>query len=101
MTIEVEFFGLTGIVGGTPNDLLYLKYPPSTGPNGEYDIAVDPTDGPAQILGVDFGVTHIGATGAVALNLANSDIKDVLNNTYHGVTAILWLRVVYNGVTGM
>lgn len=99
MPIEVEFFGLTGLVGGTPNDLLFLKHPPSTGPNGLYDLALDPTDGPAQRMGVDFGVTHsnlAGETGMVALNLANSDVKDVLNNTSHGVTGILYLRVLYN-----
>ena len=101
MSIEVEYFGLTGMVGGTSNDLLLLKHPPSTGPNGQYDLALDPTDGPAQVYGVDFGVTHMnssGMTGMIALNLANSDVKDVLNNTGHGVTAILWLRAVYNYV---
>lgn len=108
MPIEVEFFGLTGIVGGTDNDLILLLHAPSTGPDGEYDVALDPTDGPAQrrlkadssnINEADFGVTHFdayGNTGAIMLNLPNSDIKDVLNNTSHGVTGILNLRVVYN-----
>lgn len=100
MAIEIEFFGLTGIVGPGANDLLLLRHPPSTGPNGEWDIAVDPVDGPAQVLGVDFGVTHLdppyGNTGALALNLAGGDIADVLNNTSHGVTGILNLRVLYN-----
>ena len=103
MAVEVEFFGLTGIIGPSPYlDGLLLRHAPSTGLNGEYDISVDPTDGPAQRLGVDFGVTHMdyasaGATGVLALNLVNSDIKDVMNNTkQHGVTGPLYLRVLYN-----
>jgi len=104
MAIEVEYFGLTGMIGPGSNDLILLKAAPTTGPNGAYDITVDPTDGPAQryIPGNsnnDFGVTHSnvpGTTAMLALNLANSDIKDVMNNTSHGVTGILWLRVVYN-----
>ena len=106
MAIEVEFFGLTGIIGPNPpyQDGLLLRHAPSTGPNGQYDVAVDPTDGPAQRLGIDFGVTHAdynagGATGVLALNLEDSDIKDVLNNwERHGVTGILNLRVLYNYV---
>jgi len=97
MAIEVEYFGITGTVGPGSNDYLYLREAPSTGPNGEYDIAVDPIDGPAQVIDVDFGVTHLsGTTTAVALDLSGSDIKDVMNNTSHGVTGILNLRVVYN-----
>ena len=95
MAIEVEYFGLTGM-----QDTLSLRAAPSTGPNGSYDISVDPTDGPAQRYGVDFGVTHsnfAGTTASLALNLASSDIRDVLvNKAAHGVTGILWLRVVYN-----
>jgi hypothetical protein len=104
MAIEIEYFGLTGMVGPGSNDRLILKAAPSTGPNGAYDITVDPTDGPAQRYGIDFGVTHSnvpGTTAMLALNLANSDIKDVLNNRSHGVTGILWLRVMYNYATGM
>jgi len=105
MAIEVEYFGLTGMVGPGMNDLLLLRQPPSTGPNGEYDIALDPQDGPAQAYGIDFGVTHLdtnGMTAAIAIDLENSDVKDVLNNTWHGVTGILHLRTIYNydGVTG-
>jgi hypothetical protein len=97
MAIEVEYFGITGTVGPSSNDFLYLREAPSTGPNGEYDIAVDPIDGPAQVINIDFGVTHLsGTTTAIALDLANSDIKDVMNNTGHGVTGILYLRAVYN-----
>lgn len=98
MAIEVEYFGLTGGVTGIQNTVL-LKAAPTTGPNGAYDITVDPTDGPAQRYGIDFGVTHAniaGTTALVTFNIANSDIKDVLNNRSHGVTGILWLRVVYN-----
>lgn len=95
MAIEVEYFGLTGM-----QNTLLLRAAPTTGPNGSYDISVDPTDGPAQRYGVDFGVTHsnvAGTTALLALNLASSDIRDVLvNKAAHGVTGILWLRVVYN-----
>jgi hypothetical protein len=97
MAIEVEYFGITGMIGTGSNDLLVLRQAPTTGPNGAYDIAVDPVDGPAQRYGIDFGVTHSGSTGArLALNLTGSDIKDVRNNFSHGVTGILWLRAVYN-----
>ena len=102
MAIEVEFFGITGIVGPGSNDLLLLAQAPSTGPNGDYDIALDPTDGPAQVLGTDFGVTHLDASGetaAIALDLANSTIKDVMNDYSHGVTGVLTLRAVYNYTT--
>lgn len=100
MAMELEFFGLTGMVGPGSNDLLILREAPSTGPNGEWDVALDPTDGPAQRLGIDFGVTHLDASGetaAIALDLVNSDIKDVMNNYQpHGVTGVLTLRVLYN-----
>lgn len=104
MAIELEFFSLTGMVGNTGDTgLLFLKHPPSTGPNGYYDIAVDPTDGPAQKLSgpipaaqADYGVTHAGATGAVAFDYNGSSIKDVLLDTSHGVTGPLKLRVLYN-----
>lgn len=103
MAIEVEYFGLTGMIGGGySNDILWLKHAPTTGPNGAYDIAVDPADGPAQRYSVDFGVTHStisGATGGIATNLPNSDIKSVLNGPQYGMsgmTGILWLRAVYN-----
>jgi len=100
MSIEVESFGLTGAYGITGiNDLLLLKHPPTTGLNGAYDIAVDPNDGPAQRLGIDFGVTHLdanGATCALSLNLEGSDIKDVMEDQTHGVTGMLYLRVIYN-----
>ncbi|MBD3262622.1 MAG: hypothetical protein GF334_13295 [Candidatus Altiarchaeales archaeon] len=105
MAIEVEFFTITGQIGPSNNDLLLLHHAPSTGPDGNWDIALDPTDGPAQRLGIDFGVTHLdasGCTGAVSLDLANSDIKYVMNNTAaHGVTGPLTMRVVYNYETGM
>lgn len=99
MAIEVEYFGITGMIGPGSNDILLLKGAPTTGPNGEYDVSVDPTDGPAQRYGIDFGVTHAnlsGTTAMLALDLANSDIVDVRNNYSHGVTGVLWLRVVYN-----
>lgn len=96
MAIEVEFFGLTGMVGPGANDKLWLRQPPTTGPNGDYDVAVDPIDGPAQRYDIDFGVTHSGYTAAVTLDLAASDIKDVMNDFSHGVTGMLTLRVLYN-----
>lgn len=97
MALEVEYFGITGAVGPSSNAILYLKHAPTTGPNGAYDITVDPTDGPAQRYGIDFGVTHAGVTAGIAINLANSDIKKVMNNiSSHGVTGILYLRAVYN-----
>lgn len=97
MAIEIEYFGITGIVGHGSNDILWLRHPPTTGPNGLYDITVDPIDGPAQRYGVDFGVTHYsGYTAGLVLNLTNSDIKDVMNNFSHGVTGVLYLRTVYN-----
>ena len=102
MAIEVEYFGITGLVGPGSNDYLYLRKAPSTGPNGDYDIALDPIDGPAQVIDIDFGVTHLsGTTTAIALDLANSDIKDVMNDFSHGVTGLLTLRAVYNYETGM
>ena len=101
MAVEVEFFTITGIVGPGDNDVLMLNHAPSTGPNGEYDIALDPTDGPAQRLGIDFGVTHMdfdsgGMTGLIALDLENGDVKNVMNDLSHGVTGPLTLRAVYN-----
>lgn len=114
MAIEVEYHGLTGTVGnpGDENDLILLRHAPSTGPvsagvgqeEREYDIALDPNDGPAQRLGIDFGVTHLDSSGyttAIALNLEDSDVKDVLNDLSHGVTGMLDIRLVYNYETGM
>ncbi len=92
MSIEVEYFtGIQAVTG-----LFYLKHSPSTGADGAYDVAVDPLDGPAQILGKDFGVTNSGNTGVLTFNIATSDVRDVLINKGHGVTGPLSLRVVYN-----
>lgn len=98
MAIEIEFFGITGMIGPGSNDIIFLRHPPTTGPNGLYDITVDPVDGPAQRYGIDYGVTHYsGFTAALSLDLVNSDIKDVMNNyEVHGITGVLYLRVVYN-----
>jgi hypothetical protein len=96
MSLEVQYFGITGIVGPSNNKELYLLTGPSTGVDGRYDVAVDPVDGPAQKYGVDFGVTSYGYTAAVVLDIAGSDIKDVQNNYSHGVTGVLNLRVIYN-----
>ena len=100
--VEIEYFSLTGMQGNTgETGMLYLKMLPSTGPNGVYDVAVDPSDGPAQTYNIDFGVTASSLTGAVFFDLVNSDIKDVLMDYTHGVTGPLFLRVLYNGYTGM
>lgn len=104
MAIELEFFSLTGLVGNTgETGIIYLKHPPTTGPNGYYDIALDPTDGPAQkLLGpipaseADYGVTHAGVTGGLFFDLEGSTIKDVLLDSSHGVTGPLKIRVLYN-----
>jgi len=99
MAIEVEYFRLTGIVGNFgETGLLTLVHMPSTGPNGAPDIAVDPIDGPAQIYGLDFGVTYMaGGTGLLVFNLPNSDIWDVIRNVNtSGQTGPLMLRTVYN-----
>ena len=101
MPIEVEFLPLTGIIGLPGVTGIYpLLHAPSTGVDGKYDVAIDPMDGPAQEYGKDFGVTHLnpeGTTGAITVNLADSDIKAALNNYgSHGVTGVLTLRAVYN-----
>ena len=96
MSIEIQYFGLTGMIGPTSNKDLPLLTGPSTGVAGGYDVAVDPIDGPAQRYGIDFGVTSYGYTAAVVLDIAGSDLKDVQNNYGHGVTGVLNLRVVYN-----
>lgn len=93
MSIEVEYF--TGIQASVTG-LFYLRHSPTTGADGAYDVAVDPLDGPAQILGRDFGVTNAGNTGVLTFNLPNSDIRDVVMNVGHGVTGPLDIRVVYN-----
>ena len=96
MSIGIEYFGITGMIGPGSNDFLPLLTGPSTGVDGQYDVAVDSIDGPAQWYGIDFGVTSYGYTAAVVLNITGSDIVDVQNNYGHGVTGVLNLRVVYN-----
>ena len=96
MSIEIQYFGITGIVGPGSNDFLPLLTGPSTGAGGGYDLALDPIDGPAQRYDVDFGVTSYVGSAAITLDIAGSDIKDVMNNPTTGVTGILNLRAVYN-----
>jgi hypothetical protein len=96
MSIEIQYFGITGIIGPSNNKDLPLLTGPSTGVDGRYDVALDSVDGPAQTYGIDFGVTSYGYTAAVVLNIAGSDIVNVQNNYSHGVTGVLNLRVVYN-----
>lgn len=97
MAIEVEYFRLTGVVGNFgETGAVALFHPPSTGPNGLPDIAIDPIDGPAQIYDIDFGVTYIGATGVFTFNLLNSDIWDVVHNMDALGQTGLTLRTVYN-----
>ena len=101
MPIEVEFFSLTGMMGNAGvTGIINLHAMPTTGPYGTYDIAIDPVDGPAQVLNVDFSVTGqagAGSTGgAIRIDLANSDIRRVFMDGSHGVTGPLVLRAVYN-----
>ena len=100
MSIGIEYFDITGMIGPGSNDFLPLLTGPSTGVDGRYDVAVDPIDGPAQRYDIDFGVTSYGGAAAVTLDIAGSDIVDVQNNYGHGVTGVLDLRldlrVVYN-----
>ena len=95
MPLSVEFFTLTGPV----SDLI-LQYPPSTGPNGSFDVAVDPIGGPAQrgpsVVPADFGIIGSSVTGVLTYNLVGSDILGVRQNHIDsGVTGPV-LRVVYN-----
>lgn len=102
MAIEVEYFHLTGLEGNCGvTGILLLKMPPTTGPNGEYDVAVDPTDGPAQLFNTDFGVTSTGLTGYVFFDMPNSDIRNNLLYPQSGMTGPIDLRVLYNGFSGL
>jgi len=101
MTIEQEFFTLTGNITGPWGDIPLL-HPPSTGLDGAYDIAVDVIGGPAQVLGADYGLTGSSETGVLTYSLENSDIKksvilvgkmnDLANMGVTGPT----LRILYN-----
>ena len=94
MAIEVQFYQLTG----APTDPIWLEYGPSTGPNGDWDVAVDPIGGPAQVIDVDFGVTGIvGVTGAyLHFDFPDSAIKQVReDHIASGETGPI-LRVIYN-----
>lgn len=98
MAIDVKFHTLTGSVSSPDDGLIWLDYNPSTGPNGDYDIAIDPVGGPAQVQDVDFGLTGTnGVTGKyLSYNLADSDIKSVRQeNILSGETGPI-LRVLYN-----
>ena len=95
MPLNVEFFTLTG-----PISDLILQYPPTTGPEGNYDVAVDPIGGPAQrgpsVTPADFGIVGTSMTGVLTYNLAGSDILDIRQrHITQGITGPL-LRVVYN-----
>ena len=102
MTIEIEFFSLTGLAGncGSTGMLLLNRFP-TTGPSGNYDVAVDPVDGPAQIFNIDFGITGVGLTGFLYFDMPNSDIRNNLLFPTQGVTGPINLRVLYNGFSGM
>jgi hypothetical protein len=91
MAIELEFFTLTG-----PISDIVLKHPPSTGPNSTFDIAVDPIGGPAQVLGIDYGITGSLLTGILTYNLEDSDISTIRQiYQLRGDTGPI-LRVLYN-----
>lgn len=108
MAIELEFFTLTGTVSSISDGFLSLKYWPTTGPNGEWDIGVDPIHGPSQYLDrgplknsqdPDFGVTGtFGVTGGaqITYNLENSDIKKVRQELLVAGETGPILRVLYN-----
>lgn len=98
MAIDVKFHTLTGSISSPSDGLVWLDYNPSTGPNSDYDIAIDPIGGPAQVQGVDFGLTgQNGITGKyLSYNLSNSDIKKVRSEyVVSGETGPV-LRVLYN-----
>ena len=95
MSIELEFFTLTG-----PISDIVLKHPPTTGADGAFDIAVDPIGGPAQRLGVDYGITGSQFTGILTYNFTGpsvwSDIRKVRqSHIISGETGPI-LRVLYN-----
>lgn len=98
MAIDVKFYLVTGSISALNDGLLWMDYNPTTGPNGDYDIAVDPVGGPAQVQGVDFGITGIsGVTGKyLSYNLKNSDIKDVREEYLATGETGPVLRVLYN-----
>jgi len=111
MSIEYEFFTLTGMEGNTgETGILQLFAFPTTGPNGQWDIGVDPVDGPAQVYyngsnssEADFGITGTsqGLTGQAIMFfddvLPNSSLRDnLLNPEEHGITGPQTIRVLYN-----
>lgn len=114
MAVEIEFITMyTGMVGNTGETGIYqLQAFPTTGPNGEWDIAVDPVDGPAQVYckqdqsnvsTADFGITGTpaGLVGQAIMYyddvLPNSDIRDnLLNPGEHGVSGLQTFRIMYN-----
>ena len=111
MPIEFEYFSMTGMVGNTgETGLIQLRAFPTTGPNGQWDIGVDPVDGPAQIYfngsnasTADFGITGTsqGLTGQAILffddALPNSNLRStLLHPETHGITGLQTLRVIYN-----
>lgn len=112
MAIEYEFFTLTGMEGNTgETGILQLAAFPTTGPNGQWDIGIDPVDGPAQIYyngsnaaTADFGITGIptyGLTGRAIMffddALPNSSLRDnLLHPEEHGITGPQTIRVIYN-----
>lgn len=94
MSIEVQFYQLTG----APTDPVFLEYGPTTGPSGDWDVAVDPIGGPAQVLDEDFGVTGtVGVTGAyLHFDLPDSAIKQARQDYIDGGLTGPVLRVIYN-----
>jgi len=111
MAIEFELFTLTGMEGNTgETGIIQLSAFPTTGPSGQWDIGIDPVDGPAQIYyngsnlsSADFGITGSdwGLTGQAIMffddALPNSSLRDnLLHPEEHGVTGPQIIRVVYN-----
>lgn len=94
MTIDVSFWTLTGPAG----NVIPIEYPPTTGPNGDYDVAVDPIGGPAQVQDTDFSLTgSSGYTGrAIDYNLANSSLKSVRAEYIASGETGPVVRLIYN-----
>lgn len=98
MTIDVKYFTITGPVSDPNDGLLWLDYNPTTGPNNDIDIAVDPVGGSAQKINKDYGITGVaGATGKyLTYNLENSDIKSIREEYIVSGDTGPVIRVIYN-----
>jgi hypothetical protein len=98
MSIAVEYFTLTGPISNPDDGLIPLSGFPTTGPQGSFDVAVNPMTGRSMVLEVDFGLTGVNYN-TLTYNLENSAIKSVRQRDIDlfgvGSTGIE-LRVAYN-----